>query len=95
MVGVALVAAFRPLVLDAAMTLLVGLGLLDWLDTPWGRFQAARAWLALRGRLPWRPMRFLADAHRRGVLRQAGAVYQFRHSRLQDRLAAVADSPQG
>jgi hypothetical protein len=29
----------------------------------------------------------LADAHRRGVLRQAGAVYQFRHLELQQRLA--------
>ena len=28
-------------------------------------------------------MTFLADAHQRGVLRQAGAVYQFRHIALQ------------
>jgi hypothetical protein len=32
-------------------------------------------------------MSFLADAHQRGVLRQAGAVYQFRHVELQRRLA--------
>jgi hypothetical protein len=32
-------------------------------------------------------MGFLADAHQRGVLRQAGAVYQFRHIELQRRLA--------
>jgi hypothetical protein len=32
-------------------------------------------------------MDFLADAHKRGVLRQAGAVYQFRHIELQYRLA--------
>jgi len=32
-------------------------------------------------------MAFLADAHQRGVLRQAGAVYQFRHIELQHRLA--------
>jgi hypothetical protein len=45
-------------------------------------------WLALRGRLPWRLMRFLADAHvHRGVLRQAGAFYQFRHAELQRHLA--------
>jgi hypothetical protein len=31
-------------------------------------------------------MTFLADAHQRGVLRQAGAVYQF-HVELQRRLA--------
>ena len=30
---------------------------------------------------------FLADTHRRAVLRQAGVVYQFRHARLQDDLA--------
>ncbi len=29
----------------------------------------------------------IADAHQRGVLRQAGAVYQFRHIELQHRLA--------
>ena len=30
---------------------------------------------------------FLDDAHKRGVLRQAGAAYQFRHIDLQHRLA--------
>jgi hypothetical protein len=38
--------------------------------------------------LPWQVMRFLDDAHHRGVLRQVGAVYQFRHAQLQDRLAS-------
>jgi hypothetical protein len=56
--------------------------------TAWGRFVGARCWLALQRRLPWRLMSFLADAHmQRGVLRQAGAVYQFRHVDLQRRLA--------
>jgi hypothetical protein len=32
-------------------------------------------------------MTFLDDAHHRGVLRQVGAVYQFRDARLQDHLA--------
>jgi hypothetical protein len=41
----------------------------------------------VRGFLPWRLVSFLQDAHRRGVLRQAGAVYQFRHIELQHRLA--------
>jgi hypothetical protein len=53
----------------------------------WGSFCLLQIWLALRGHLPWRVMRFLDDAHRRGVLRQSGAVYQFRHARLQDQLA--------
>ncbi|MFD7663783.1 NACHT domain-containing protein [Streptomyces sp. NPDC059788] len=56
----------------------------------WAWYAASRCWLALRGRIPWRLTRFLADAHRRGVLRQTGAVYQFRHARLQDRLAEPA-----
>jgi hypothetical protein len=49
--------------------------------------------LRLRYGLPLRLMRFLDDAYERGVLRTVGAVYQFRHARLQDRLAiAVATS---
>ncbi|WP_432026547.1 hypothetical protein [Streptomyces sp. 1222.5] len=32
-------------------------------------------------------MRFLEDAHRRGVLRRSGAYYEFRHRRLQTFLA--------
>lgn len=36
---------------------------------------------------PFRVMRFLEDASNRGVLRTVGPVYQFRHARLQDRLA--------
>ncbi|OLF16372.1 hypothetical protein [Actinophytocola xanthii] len=62
-------------------------GLADGVNSPWLRYVAAQGWLALRGRLPWRLMRFLDDAHRRGVLRQVGGTYQFRHVRLQDRLA--------
>jgi hypothetical protein len=46
----------------------------------------ARIWLAVQGRAPWRTMDFLADANRRGVLRQVGAAYQFRHTRLLDQV---------
>ncbi|MFC4068959.1 NACHT domain-containing protein [Actinoplanes subglobosus] len=53
---------------------------------PWGRFFAARCLLAATGRLPWRLVRFLEDANRRGVLRQVGMTWQFRHARLQDHL---------
>ena len=51
------------------------------------------AWLVRRigfmafGWLPRRCLSFLEDAHARGVLRQSGGVYQFRHGRLQARLA--------
>jgi hypothetical protein len=44
-------------------------------------------WLAVRGRTPWRLTRFLDDAYRRSILRQAGADYQFRHESLRDHLA--------
>ncbi|MFF0855682.1 helix-turn-helix transcriptional regulator [Streptomyces sp. NPDC003280] len=56
--------------------------------TAWGNWLVvARGWLPLTGRLPWRTVAFLDDAYRRGVLRQTGAVYQFRHIRLQHHLA--------
>ncbi|MHA7960482.1 hypothetical protein ACX9I7_22265 [Streptomyces sp. L500] len=59
----------------------------------WGRLGIARVWLALTGRAPWRLMGFLAEAHRRGVLRQSGAHYEFRHLRLQQRLSGTPDTP--
>ncbi|MFI1061033.1 helix-turn-helix domain-containing protein [Streptomyces spororaveus] len=55
--------------------------------TAWGQWLLlARVWLPLTGRLPWATVAFLEDAYRRGVLRQVGAVYQFRHARLQRHL---------
>jgi hypothetical protein len=58
--------------------------------TAWGTWMVfARVWLPLNGRLPLAPAEFLQDAYRRGVLRRAGAVYQFRHARLQDHLKQV------
>ncbi|MEU2731490.1 hypothetical protein ABZ650_27580 [Streptomyces griseoviridis] len=74
---------------------LVHLGTQLWLPlgtaalalSAWGRFVVARVWLAGTGRLPWRLMRFLEDAHRRGVLRRSGASFEFRHLRLQTHLA--------
>ena len=52
----------------------------------------ARGWLPLTGRLPWRVQAFLTDAHHRGVLRQTGGVYQFRHATLQDHLTTETPS---
>lgn len=57
--------------------------------TIWERWLLTRTWLPLHGHLPWAVMAFLQDAHRRGVLRQAGGVYQFRHARLQNHLATA------
>ncbi|MFC7217232.1 helix-turn-helix domain-containing protein [Streptomyces polyrhachis] len=56
--------------------------------TAWGQWVLlVRLWLPLTGRLPWDTAAFLDDAHRRGVLRRHGALYQFRHLRLRDHLA--------
>lgn len=60
----------------------VGIGVLGVQTRAWGAFTLARLWLALCGRLPVRLMRFLRDAHLRGVLRQTGTMYQFRHEHL-------------
>ncbi|OLR93474.1 helix-turn-helix transcriptional regulator [Actinokineospora bangkokensis] len=57
--------------------------------TAWGHWLVfARVWLPLTGKLPWSVAAFLDDACRRGVLRQVGAVHQFRHARLQAHLAS-------
>ncbi len=69
-----------------AAGLVVGL-LASGNETAWPLYMLTKGWLALRHRLPWSLMAFLADAHQRGVLRQVGAVYQFRHIELQHRLA--------
>ena len=70
-----------------AAAIAVGLGV-GFLQAAYGHFFAARCWLALWRHLPWRIMTFLADAHeKRGVLRQVGSVYQFRHAELQRRLS--------
>lgn len=64
----------------------IGLGVTLGL-TAWGQWLAlSRIWLPLHRRLPWALITFLDDACQRGVLRQAGAVYQFRHARLQAHL---------
>ncbi|MFI8075532.1 NACHT domain-containing protein [Streptomyces sp. NPDC086033] len=64
--------------------------------TAWGDFTVSRLSLAARNRgaLPRHLMAFLADAHqRRGVLRQVGPVYQFRHIDLQRHLARHTEPP--
>jgi hypothetical protein len=72
----------------------LGFGLVFGLLAGFVNVQRSAAWasslasaqLALRWHTPVRLMRFLEDAHRKGVLRTVGPVYQFRHARLQDRL---------
>jgi hypothetical protein len=93
--------------LDAMDWLAIGLGSLSVIvimyavvwgpagRSSWSWYASTHAWLATRGRLPWRLMAFLEDAHRREVLRQVGAVYQFRHARLQDHLSLGATARVG
>jgi hypothetical protein len=69
------------------VTVTVGLAFAG-LGLAWPQWLIARSWLALRGHLPFRLMAFLDDAHERGVLRQAGPFYQFRHIELQHHLGA-------
>ncbi|HET8683444.1 MAG TPA: hypothetical protein VFM54_16480, partial [Micromonosporaceae bacterium] len=52
-----------------------------------------RLWLPATGKLPWRIIAFLTDAHQRGVLRQAGGVYRYRHALLRDQLAHHTTDP--
>jgi hypothetical protein len=65
----------------------------SWYEMAWTPYTVARVRLAVSGRLPWSLMSFLDDAHNRGVLRQAGAVYQFRHIKLQRWLADRYEEP--
>lgn len=88
----------RPPAPPSAAVLGVGLafGVAAWIgyvltSTAWGWFCLIRVRLALAGELPWRLMKFLAEAHSLKVLRQAGPVYEFRHSTLQDFLRSPGD----
>lgn len=70
------------------------LGAATLMSSTWGSYQVSRTWFWLTGRLPLRLLRFLHDAHRLGVLRQTGAVYQFRHERVLRQLGGrVAQKP--
>jgi hypothetical protein len=63
-------------------------GVLAITGSTWGQSLLLRAALAAQRLTPFRLAAFLNDAHARGVLRTAGAVFQFRHIRLQERLAS-------
>jgi NACHT domain len=52
----------------------------------WIAFNLSRIWLASAGMLPMAIMSFLHEAYCRGVLRQVGGSYQFRHIELQEAL---------
>jgi hypothetical protein len=69
------------LVAAIAVGLAVGLGQSS------GQHLVTVAVLRAQRRVPLRLLTFLDDAHRLGILREAGSVYKFRHAKLQDRLA--------
>jgi hypothetical protein len=60
-------------------------------STAYYRYFVSRAWLAMRGLLPWSLLSLLEDMYRLGFLRTAGGVYQFRLASLQERLAGEQD----
>lgn len=64
-----------------------GLGMVMMATSAWSHYIAARIWLALTGKTPYRLIRFLEDSCELGVLRRVGAGYQFRHVLLQELLA--------
>jgi hypothetical protein len=75
------------LVVGLAFGLAFGLG--GGRHHAWVVYVFATFRLAGSGLLPRRLMDFLDDAHRMGLLRAVGPVYQFRHADLQDHLAAA------
>src|SRR5215831_17314614 len=77
------------LIYSLGIALGVGLGFMLFTTRTWPA-SVAFVQLARRWHSPIRLMRFLEDAHQRQVLRIVGPVYQFRHARLQDRLAKQA-----
>lgn len=98
-------AGILALISGFGIGLIVGLGAGPVTGVALGVSAALIAWLAL-GQVPlvkltevilgchghgqWRFLALLEDARDRQILRQAGAVYQFRHAALQDRLAATS-----
>lgn len=79
-------AALVTLAFASGLGLIVGL-VMGFKDTAWGVYTVSRFCYALLGRVPFRLMAFLDDAHRLGVLRQSGASYEFRHVELERHLA--------
>ncbi|PWI13681.1 NACHT domain-containing protein [Streptomyces sp. Act143] len=89
--------AMSPLhILDRGLAYGVTVGLAAALShNAWWYHTLARHYLAVRRGLPRDLTAFLTDAHERhGVLRQTGAVHQFRHLDLQRHLAE-SDPPAG
>jgi hypothetical protein len=87
-IGVALICGFAFQTEFAASFAWVGLGLATALAASHASaYVLAIVVMVLARRGPVRLLAFLEDARRRQILRRVGWVYQFRHARLQDRMA--------
>ncbi|WP_433514031.1 NACHT domain-containing protein [Nonomuraea sp. CA-143628] len=92
-IGAALIGATRGSAAEIAVATLVAAmagmtsGLVSGKHHAWPVYELAAFRLARRGRLPRRLMAFLDDAHRLGLLRAVGPLYQFRHAEFHDHLA--------
>jgi len=72
----------------AGLGVSIGAALVAVARSAWGQWLVARLLLTVTGRVPWALLRFLDDAHRRGMLRRVGSVYEFRHRSVQDHLGS-------
>jgi len=79
--------------LTSALAVGITFGLAAGDHHAWLAYLIATHRLARAGRLPRSLMSFLDDAHRLGLLRAVGPIYQFRHAELQDHLAANYQQP--
>jgi hypothetical protein len=61
--------------------------------TSWGSFELARAWFSFRRKLPYSLLDFLQDATDRGVLRPAGALFEFRNYAVREYFRDPAQLP--
>ena len=75
--------------LGVGLPLGIGAGLVFGSHHAWVAYAVATYRLACGHRLPRQLMPFLDDAHRLGLLRTVGPIYQFRHAELQDHLASA------
>jgi hypothetical protein len=75
--------------LTYGLTLGLATGLAAGRHHAWMAYVITTGRLALADQQPRRLMLFLDDAHRLGLLRTVGPIYQFRHAELHDHLAAT------
>ena len=78
--------AWGPLAIGLGLALLLTGATIGAAASEWGLLGIVGIWLALRRLAPLDLMAFLAEARDRGVLREVGGLYEFRHSSLREYL---------